>query len=209
MPLFDRKDKSRYATFTRRTMMMGGGVTAVLAALARLYQLQIVNGDEYMTRAEENRVSRRLLAPLRGRILDRFGTELANNRRNYRVLLIPEQASEGVGKALDTIGRIIALTPHDHDRILRDIAGNKKFVPVTIAENMSWDEFSRVNLASALSFRHRSRCGADARLSLWRRAFACAGLCRLRVREGPAGRRRSRAVAAGLPHRQARHRESI
>jgi penicillin-binding protein 2 len=147
MPLFDRKDKSRYATFTRRTVMMGGGVSAVLAVLGgRLYQLQIVHGDEYMKSAEENRISRRLLAPLRGRILDRFGTELATNRRNYRVLLIPEQASEGVGKALDTIGRIIELTPHDRERILRDIAANKKFVPVTIAENMSWDEFSRVNL---------------------------------------------------------------
>jgi len=147
MPLFDRKDKSRYATFTRRTVMMGGGVSAVLAVLAgRLYQLQIVNGEEYMTRAEENRVSRRLLAPLRGRILDRFGTELATNRRNYRVLLIPEQVSGGVEKALDTIGRIIVLTPHDRERILRDIAANKKFVPATIAENLSWEEFSRVNL---------------------------------------------------------------
>jgi penicillin-binding protein 2 len=147
MPLFDRKDKSRYATFTRRTVMMGGGVSAVLAVLGgRLYQLQIVNGDEYMTRAEENRVSRRLLAPLRGRILDRFGTELASNRRNYRVLLIPEQTSGGVEKALDTIGSIIELTPHDRERIMRDIESNKKFVPATIAENLTWDEFSRVNL---------------------------------------------------------------
>ena len=43
MPLFDRKDKSRYATFTRRTLMMSGGMTAVFAALGgRLYQLQIL-----------------------------------------------------------------------------------------------------------------------------------------------------------------------
>ncbi len=87
----------------------------------------------------ENRVSQRLLAPPRGRILDRFGQELASNRRNYRVLLIPEQASQGVENALDTIGRIILLTPHDRERILRDIAANKKFVPATVAENMSCD----------------------------------------------------------------------
>ena len=37
----------------------------------------------------------------------------------------------------------------------------------------------------------------------------CAGLCRRGVRERHAGRRRSRAVAARLPHRQARHRESL
>lgn len=147
MPLFDRKDKSRYATFTRRTLMLGGAVSAVMLTLGgRLYQLQILEGDEYATRAEDNRVSQRLLTPLRGRILDRFGVELANNRRNYRVLLIPEQASQGVEQALDTIGRVILLTDRDRQRILRDIAQNKKFVPVTVVDNLSWDEFSRVNL---------------------------------------------------------------
>jgi penicillin-binding protein 2 len=147
MPLFDRKDKSRYATFTRRTLMMGGGIATVLAALGgRLYQLQILEGEEFMTRADENRVNQRLLAPLRGRILDRFGVELATNRRNYRVDLIPEQALEGVDAALDTIGRIILITPRERERILRDIAENKHFVPTTIAENLTWDEFARVNL---------------------------------------------------------------
>jgi penicillin-binding protein 2 len=147
MPLFDRKDKSRYATFTRRTLMMGGGITVILGALgARLYQLQILEGEEFMTRADENRVNQRLLAPLRGRIIDRFGTELATNRRNYRVDLIPEQALEGVDAALDTIGRIILITPRDRERILHDIAENKRFVPTTVAENLTWDEFARVNL---------------------------------------------------------------
>ncbi len=147
MPLFDRKDKSRYATFSRRTAMMTLGVGGVMSVLAgRLYQLQIVHGDEYMNRAEENRVSQRLLAPLRGRILDRFGVELASNRRNFRVLLIPEQATEGVEDAIDMVGRIILLTPRDRQRILRDIAANKKFMPATIAENLSWEEFSRVNM---------------------------------------------------------------
>src|SRR5215475_12879181 len=92
MPLFDRKDKSRYETFTRRTLLMSGGMTAVLAALGgRLYQLQIKDGDLYHTAAEDNRVNERLVAPPRGRILDRFAVELANNRRNYRLLIVSEQ----------------------------------------------------------------------------------------------------------------------
>ncbi|HEY5047815.1 MAG TPA: penicillin-binding protein 2 [Rhizomicrobium sp.] len=147
MPLFDRKDKSRYTTFSRRTLMMGGGVTAVLAALGvRLYELQIVEGAQFRTKAEENSVNERLLAPLRGRIIDRFGVELANNRKNYRVMLIPEQATGGIEAALDTIGRIILLTPHDRERILREVAANKKFMPATIAENLTWEQYSLVNL---------------------------------------------------------------
>jgi len=147
MPLFDKKDKSRYATFTRRSLGLGGGMAAVFAVLGgRLYQLQIRDGDQYMVEAEDNRVSERLIAPPRGRIIDRFGVELANNRRNYRVLLVSEQASEGVKAALDTIGEIILLSDQQKKKVLHDIAMNKKFVPVVVAENLSWEDFSRVNL---------------------------------------------------------------
>ncbi|HXC53658.1 MAG TPA: penicillin-binding protein 2 [Rhizomicrobium sp.] len=147
MPLFDRKDKSRYASFTRRSFGLTGGMAAVFAVLAgRLYQLQIRNGDQYKVEAEDNRVNQRLIAPPRGRILDRFGVELANNRRNYRVLLVSEQATEGVAAALDTIGKVIVLSDAQKKRVLHDIAMNKKFVPVPVAENLSWEEFARINL---------------------------------------------------------------
>ena len=147
MPLFDKKDKSRYATFTRRSMGMGAGMTAVFAVLAgRLYQLQIRHGDQYLLEAEDNRVSERLIVPPRGRIMDRFGVELANSRRNYRVLLVREQAAGGVEKALDAIGKVILLTDQQRKKVLHDLAINKKFVPVPVAENISWEEFSRVNL---------------------------------------------------------------
>ena len=147
MPLFDRKDKSRYATFTRRTLMVSGGMTAVFGVIAgRLYQLQIREGDQFMTRAQANSVSQRLVAPPRGRILDRFGVELANNKRNYRVLIVAEQASEGVDAAIDTIGKIIYLSDRQRARVKHDVAASKPFAPVPVAENLSWDEFARINL---------------------------------------------------------------
>jgi penicillin-binding protein 2 len=147
MPVFDKKDKSRYTAFTRRSVGMGGGMSLVFAILAgRLYQLQILNGEDYKVQAEDNRVSERPIAPPRGRILDRFGTELANNRRNYRVLIVSEQATQGVREALDAIGEVIQLTDQQKRRVLGEIAANKKFVPVPVAENLSWEEFSRINL---------------------------------------------------------------
>jgi penicillin-binding protein 2 len=147
MPLFDKKDKSRYAAFSRRSVGLGGGMTLVFAILTgRLYQLQIKDGDQYKTEAEDNRVSERLLAPPRGRVLDRFGVELANNRRNYRVLLVAEQASQGVEEALDTIGKVIQLSEAQKKRVLLTLAQNKKFVPVPVAENLTWEEFSRINM---------------------------------------------------------------
>jgi penicillin-binding protein 2 len=147
MPVFDKKDKSRYTAFTRRSVAMSGGMAAVFAVLGgRLYQLQILQGDDYKVQAEDNRVSERPIAPPRGRILDRFGAELANNKRNYRVLIVSEQATQGVHEALDAIGKIIQLTEQQKKRVLGEIAANKKFVPVPVAENLSWEEFSRLNL---------------------------------------------------------------
>src|SRR5690242_14900616 len=111
MPFFDAQDQSRYATFTRRTALLGGGMATVFGVIAgRLYQLQILNGDLYLTRAEENRISARLLAPPRGRILDRFGAPLASNRRDYRALIVPEQAQGGFAQTLDALSRVISIS---------------------------------------------------------------------------------------------------
>jgi penicillin-binding protein 2 len=147
MPAFDKKDKSRYATFSRRALLVSGGMTAVFGILAgRLYQLQIVEGDLYKTRAEDNRINDRLLAPPRGRIIDRFGVVLASNRRNYRALLVPEQTQGGVAKTLDALAGIIQISDDDRARILKDAAQKRSFVAITVAENLSWEDFSRLSL---------------------------------------------------------------
>ncbi len=147
MPLFDPKDQSRYSTFTRRTLMVSGAMTAIFGVLGgRLYQLEVLEGDEYKTKSEENRISERLVAPPRGRILDRFGAELANNRRNFRVLLVPEQVPDGVKSAVEELGRIIYLSDRQRERVLREANQNKPFVPIIVAENLPWEDFARINL---------------------------------------------------------------
>ncbi len=147
MPMFDAKDQNRYAMFTRRAAILSGGMTAIFAVLAaRLYQLQILDGDEYLSLAEENRVSNRLLAPARARILDRFGVALATNRRNYRALIVPEQTPFGLPRALDELAQAIKVTPEARERILLEAKRNRAFVPVVVAENLSWEEFARLNL---------------------------------------------------------------
>ena len=144
---FEKKAKSRHATFTRRTLLVSGGMTAVFGVLAgRLYQLQIENGDLYLNRAEDNRINQRLLAPLRGRIVDRFGVALASNRRNYRVMLVPEQTRGGVVATLDALAKVIPISDRMRAKVLKDAVANKPFVPLIVAENLAWDDFARLNL---------------------------------------------------------------
>ena len=87
-----QQDIVRQKAFTRRALIFSGGAAALTTVLVgRLYYLQVISADRYRVLADENRISWRLLPRTRGRILDRFGVEVARNRRNYRILLIPEQ----------------------------------------------------------------------------------------------------------------------
>ena len=147
MASFEGKDKSRYANFTRRSLLLTGGMTAVFGVLAgRLYQLQIIDGDSYLNQAEQNRISPRVLAPPRARILDRFGVALAGSRRNYRVLIVPEQTKGGVPAALDALAKVIPLNDRIRLRVLKDAVSEKPFTPILVADNLDWGDFARLNL---------------------------------------------------------------
>ena len=83
-------------SFSRRVALLAGGQALLFSALAgRMYYLQVVESDRYRLMAEQNRVNLRLLPPLRGKILDRFGQPIAVNDPNYRVVVVPEQTLEG------------------------------------------------------------------------------------------------------------------
>jgi penicillin-binding protein 2 len=132
----------------RRALLLAGGKAALLAGLAgRLYYLQVDQGGKYTTLADENRINLRLLAPSRGRILDRHGTPMAVNEENYRVQLVSEEV-EDLGDTLDTLGAIFPLSDHDRIRIQREIHHRRGFIPVTVRENLSWEEVSRIELNS-------------------------------------------------------------
>ncbi len=137
---------NRYNMFSRRSAMLLGGKFSLFALLAgRMYYLQVIESDQYLMLAEENRISLRLLPPSRGRVIDRFGVELANNRQNYRVVLVPEQ-TQSVEGTLSSLERILNIDDRQRRRILREVGRKRAFVPITVSENLSWEEFARVNI---------------------------------------------------------------
>src|SRR4051812_2899248 len=65
---------------TRVITIFGGTVLVIgLVLLGRLSMLQIVHGQEYATRSEENRLEKNVVFARRGVLYDRRGTELAWN----------------------------------------------------------------------------------------------------------------------------------
>ena len=140
------RDSDRHKLFNRRTAMLAGGKLVLLGALtSRLYYLQVVESDKYASLADDNRINFRLLAPPRGRITDRNGYPIADNQRNYRLLLISEN-TQSVEGTLHAIEKIIPLGETEKRRIIRDAKRNKSFVPVTVRENLAWSEVTRIEV---------------------------------------------------------------
>ncbi len=142
----EKREVARSTLLTRRALFLAGGQAALLATVAgRLYFLQVVEAGRYQTLADENRINIRLIAPPRGRILDRFGVPLASNRPTYRAELVPDQAGD-IAATLDAVNRLVPLTETDRRRVLHDIRVKHGFVPVVLKENMSWDDMARLEV---------------------------------------------------------------
>jgi penicillin-binding protein 2 len=143
------RDPDRARVFTRRVAVLAGAKLALASLLVgRLHYLQVIEADEYEMLAEENRINYVLLSPRRGRILDRHGQDLAINRQNYRVGLVPEQ-TPNVERALAALAEHLPGVEAQAKRVMRDIARQRGYVPVTVAENLTWEEFARINVMIA------------------------------------------------------------
>ena len=140
------EDQTRFKTFSRRALLLAGGQTALMASLiGRMYYLQVVEAERYHTLAEDNRINIRLLAPPRGRIVDRFGTALADNQADFRVVVVPEQTPD-LARTIDDLARIVEVSEADRERILKEARRRRPFVPVTVRDNLSWHAVSRLEV---------------------------------------------------------------
>ncbi|VBB69091.1 Penicillin-binding protein 2 (PBP-2) [invertebrate metagenome] len=139
-------DPDRARVLSRRMIMLGLGQVGLFGALiTRLYYLQVIEGDRYRLLSDDNRLSTRLLAPPRGRILDRFGVPLAINMPNFVIQVISEKA-DNLDRTLNTLRRLIPLTEHDCQRIRREVERRRSFAPVMVRENLSWEEMIRIQV---------------------------------------------------------------
>ena len=142
-----RRDKQEaQAQFNRRSLLLSGFGAAAFAALgARMYGLQVLEQDAYRLLSEQNQFNFRLQPPARGRLLDRFGEPLAENRESYRLMIVRDQAGDPRA-ALERLSRYMPLSETRIDRILRAVSRTSRFTPVTVAEDLDWETFARINL---------------------------------------------------------------
>ncbi|NNL35488.1 MAG: penicillin-binding protein 2, partial [Silicimonas sp.] len=129
---------------TRRGLVLGGVQLGFMGVLGlRMRQMQVEEAEQYRLLAEENRINMRLIAPSRGIIYDRHGIPVAENVQNYRIVIVREDAGD-VEATIEKLRRIMPLDETELDRALKEMYRRSPFVPVTLADRLTWEDLAEV-----------------------------------------------------------------
>ena len=138
----------RQGVFHRRAFLMGGFAGLGMAALGgRLAYLQLMETQRYEKLATSNQFNFKLGPAPRGVIVDRHGAILAANRPNFR-LLVARHDDTDTEATLQALGNYVPIDDARRRRLLREINAAPKRAPVSVVEDMSWEQFSAINVRS-------------------------------------------------------------
>jgi penicillin-binding protein 2 len=144
--IFFAEVNERQGVFHRRAFLLGGFAGAGLLALGgRLAHLQLVETQRYEKLSANNQFNFKLAPPPRGVILDRYGVVLASNRPNFR-LLVEHDKGMDTPATLKSLAEFVPLDDDRQRRLLHDVNAAPRRVPVSIMEDMSWEQFSAINV---------------------------------------------------------------
>mgnify|MGYP001157118442 FL=1 len=144
--IFSTVDKAQTEKLiSRRIALLTIGQAGLFSLLgARLAYLQLFKHDEYSSLSDENRTTHRLIAPPRGNIIDLSGKILATNTENYQALVVLEETGN-IYEALIAFNSILPEKQINIKKILELAKKSPKFKPIKLIDNLTWDEFSKLN----------------------------------------------------------------
>jgi penicillin-binding protein 2 len=120
------------------------GIGALVVLVGRLWHLQVMRGESYYQRTVSNVVKERYLPSVRGKILDRKGVSLADNRPAFNLYATPKQLT----RQLETeLVRMLGLSDDEVAKIDERLAIGRKRDPkaaVAILEDQGRDRAALV-----------------------------------------------------------------
>jgi penicillin-binding protein 2 len=132
--------------FRRRAVVAFLGIVTLMGVLiGNLYNIQIVQFQDYKTRSNDNRIKVVPIAPNRGLIYDRNGVLLAENRPIFNLEIVPEQ----VDNIADTIERLQAIMPVSEDKITafnKERRHSRRFKSIPLLTQLTEQEVARFSV---------------------------------------------------------------
>jgi len=124
-----------YIPPTRRLRVLNAIIVALISVLVgRLWQIQVLQGRQFLRLSEENRIRDYTITAPRGVIYDRKGRPLVSNRPSFTVAILPLELIEPV-KVLPHLAALIGL-PIEEIRGRIEANRNRPFEPVRIRRDV-------------------------------------------------------------------------
>jgi penicillin-binding protein 2 len=124
-------------------------VIAFMVLVGRLWQLQVMRGDSYYERTVSNVVKERYLPSVRGKILDRKGTPLADNRPAFNIYAIPKQVTQ---QSRDELAQLLGLNDDEIAKVGERLEIGRKRdakAPILVLEDQGRDRAAFVEQSLA------------------------------------------------------------
>ena len=132
-------------TINRRMFIISAAKVVIFTGIiARLFSLQINENKKYLTLSDKNRLREWRLPPVRGEFLDFFNNTIAGNLKVYQLHVVPEQV-EDFKYLMVRLKDILQLDDQQFSKIIKKKKSQKPWETLIISENLSWDQFSKVN----------------------------------------------------------------
>ena len=126
----DQRGPAMSNRLTLRVALFGGIALALFAVLFfRVWFLQVLNGDEYLAEARNNRTREYRVTAPRGNIIDRSGNLLVDNRMSLALQLNTQKLPEDLRERRGELARLADLTHSSPLRLRRLIHHEQKLAP--------------------------------------------------------------------------------
>lgn len=143
-----KEQKELSSVITRRLLLLGGGQLLLGSGLvARLYQLQIAQSENYRRLSDRNQFDQRFVLAPRGRLFDSDGRLLAGNSEVFELNMLPARISN-LESWLQNVSKLIELSPEDIEKIKQDVRAQPDFLEVTVKSGLTQRELARLAILS-------------------------------------------------------------
>ena len=137
---------SKTRTISRRMFLVNCFKAVVLFGIVgRLTALQVTESRKYKSLSDKNRFRETKIAAPRGIIHAYIGKEIASNQKIYQLHVVPED-TPNIDELFVRLKSLINLSDQKIFILKKRIAKKKIWEGTIISENLTWSEFSRLNL---------------------------------------------------------------
>jgi penicillin-binding protein 2 len=137
------KFEASTAVRRRITIAVACAVVGILLLALRLWDLQVIRGNEMATLSENNRVRLRRVPATRGRVVDRNGKVLIDSQASFDAVLVPEDARD-LTSTVEVLAQFLHQSAAETQTILDRAAGRPPFQEVLVKRNLDFDQVAAV-----------------------------------------------------------------